>query len=137
MNKIECRELLAEISAVDNRKVSQEMLNVWAEILKHIPLEIALEAHKMARKSDAVQYLEPKHIISFAKEAAFALDRLKPKPAPETFNGDPMPTCKAHSKPILTCDPCCHRLYKFSAEYGFDRIHQFAKAEIYELTDIK
>jgi len=131
MNKIECRELLSEIAAVDNRKVTQEMLDVWAEIVKHIPLDIALEAHKMARKSEAVNYLEPKHIVSFAKEAAYALDRIKPKAKEEYKQGDPMPKCRDHNKPILTCDPCCHRMFKYSQAQGFDRIQAFAKAEIY------
>jgi hypothetical protein len=131
MNKIECRELLSEIAAVDNRKVTQEMLDVWAEIVKHIPLDIALEAHKMARKSEAVNYLEPKHIVSFAKEAAYALDRSKPKAKEEYKQGDPMPKCRDHNKPILTCDPCCHRMFKYSQAQGYERIHAFAKAEIY------
>lgn len=131
MNKKETGELLIAVSAIDNRKITQQMIDGWADILRAIPFDVALEAHRMARKNDSVGYLEPKHIISFAKEAAFALDRLKPKPEVVEVQGDRMPNCKTHSKPILTCNACCHRLYKFSAEYGFDRIHQFAKAEIY------
>jgi hypothetical protein len=131
MNKNECRELLTAIAAVDNRKVSQETLDIWFDILRNIPLDIALEAHKMARKSESVGYLEPKHIVSFAREAAFALDRNKPKAKEETLQGDPMPKCRDHHKAILTCDPCCHRLYKYSQAQGYERIHAFAKAEIY------
>ena len=131
MNKTETAELLIAVAAIDNRKITQQMVDAWTEILRHVPLDIALEAHRMARKSDSVQYLEPKHIISFAKEAAFALDRNKPKPETKVEHGDPMPTCKDHNKPILGCDPCCHRLYKYSQSHGFERIHSFAKAEIY------
>ena len=131
MNKAETGELLVAVAAIDNRKITQQMIDGWAEILKHIPYDVALEAHRMARKSDQVQYLEPKHIISFAKEAAFALDRLKPKAAEPEVKGDPQPTCRTHSKPIMSCDPCCHRLHKFVEQYGESRLLQFAKAEIY------
>jgi hypothetical protein len=131
MNKTEIGELLLAVSAIDNRKITQQTVDGWTDILRHVPLDIALEAHRMARKNEAVGYLEPKHIISFAKEAAYALDRNKPKAKEETINGDPMPKCRDHHKPILTCDPCCHRLYKYSQAQGFDRIQAFAKAEIY------
>jgi hypothetical protein len=131
MNKAETGQLLLAVSAIDNRKITQETLDGWYDILKHIPLDVALEAHRMARKSESVGYLEPKHIVSFAKEAAFALDRATPKPKEAPIEGDPMPICKDHNKPILTCDPCCHRLFKFSEAHGFERIHAFAKAEIY------
>jgi hypothetical protein len=131
VNKDETKELLIAVAAIDNRKLSQEMLDGWAEILKHIPLDVALEAHRMARKSESVSYLEPKHIVSFAKEAAFALDRQKPKPKPEIERGDPQPVCRAHSKPILSCDPCCHRLHKFVEAQGEGDLLRFAKAEIY------
>jgi hypothetical protein len=131
MNKAECKTLLDSVSAIDNRKLTQQMIDGWADILRHIPLDVALEAHRMARKADSVAYLEPKHIVSWAREAAFALDRLKPKAQEPTPIGDPMPVCRDHKKPILGCDPCCHRLYKFSESNGFERIHSFAKAEIY------
>jgi hypothetical protein len=131
MNKTEIGELLIAVSAIDNRKITQPMVDGWTDILRHVPLDIALEAHRMARKSESVTYLEPKHIIAFAKEAAFALDRAKPKPKQEVEHGDPMPNCRDHSKPILTCDPCCHKLYKQSQSFGFEGLHKFAKAEIY------
>jgi hypothetical protein len=110
MNKAETKELLLAISAIDNRKITQETLDVWTDILRHIPLDIALEAHRMARKSEAVGYLEPKHIVAYAKEAAFALDRNKPKPAPEEFVKVDQPTCKAHGLPVLSCRPCCRAM---------------------------
>ena len=131
MNKTEVGELLIAVSAIDNRKITQQMVDGWTDILRHIPLDIALEAHKMARKSESVGYLEPKHIIGFAKEAAFALDRNKPKAKVEVEHGDPMPNCRDHNKAILTCNICCHRLFKYSEAQGFERIHAFAKAEIY------
>lgn len=131
MNIIETKELLEEISAIDGRKLSPETVAAWQGILSNIPLEIAKEAHRLARRDDRVTYLEPKHIVSWAKEAAFKLDREKPKVevAPVTYT--PQPFCKAHGIAILTCDPCCHRIWKFKELQGYERLHEFAKREIY------
>ena len=130
MNKIECRELLTEIAAVDNRKVSQETLDIWTDILKHIPLDIALEAHRMARKSESVGYLEPKHIVGFAREAAFALDRAKPKPAEKEFQKVDQPTCRDHQLPLLSCRPCCHAMSK-QRHLNDNQLLLWAKENIY------
>jgi hypothetical protein len=130
MNITETKQLLDSISAIDNRTVTVDTLNAWHGVIGNIPLEIAREALKLAQQDASIKYLEPRHIFGWAKEAAFRLDRTKPK-KPEILNGTPMPECKDHAQGILTCDPCCHRLYKFSEQYGFTRIHEFAKAEIY------
>ena len=131
MNKTEIGELLLAVSAIDNRKITQQTVDGWTDILRHIPLDIALEAHRMARKNESIGYLEPKHIISFAKEAAYALDRAKPKVEEKPLASFPMPKCRDHGKGILSCDPCAARIYKFTQEHGFDRVHEWAKAEIY------
>jgi hypothetical protein len=123
--------LLLAVSAIDNRKITQQTVDGWTDILRHIPLDIALEAHRMARKNEAVGYLEPKHIISFAKEAAYALDRAKPKVEEKPPARFPMQKCSAHGIGILSCDPCADRIYRFTQEHGFDRVHEWAKAEIY------
>lgn len=110
MNKAETGQLLLAVSAIDNRKITQQMVDGWTEILRYIPLDVALEAHRIARKNDAIGYLEPKHIITFAKEAAFALDRQKPKEEPKPYVVVPQPTCREHQKKILSCDPCCRAM---------------------------
>jgi len=130
MNIHETKALLTSIAAIDNRKVGAETLEAWHSIIGAIPFDIASEALKLAQSDSSIKYLEPRHIVGWAKEAAFRLDRAKPKPA-ETTHGDLMPTCRDHSKPILTCDPCCHKLYKQSQSFGFESLHKFAKAEIY------
>lgn len=127
---LEAKTLMEEIAAVDGRKLTPETVATWQGILGSMPLDVAREAHKMARRDDRVNYLEPKHIVSWAREAAFKLDREKPK-AEEKVEGSPMPICKAHNKGILTCDPCCHRLHKYLEVRGLDTLHDFAKREIY------
>lgn len=126
----ETKKLLADVAAVDNRKLSEETATAWYHILGHLSLEVAQEALKLARRDTSIAYLEPKHIISWAKEASYKLDRNKPK-NDEIINGDPHPRCKDHNKLVLACDPCCHRLYKFTVSHGFEDVHAFAKREIY------
>jgi hypothetical protein len=130
MNKIETKQLLDTISAIDNRQVTVEVVEAWHSIIGGIPFDIAREALKLAQQDSSIKYLEPRNIVGWAKEAAFRLDRDKAKPK-EEISGDPMSVCKDHNKPIMTCNPCCHRLYKYSQSHGFERIHAFAKAEIY------
>jgi hypothetical protein len=130
MNKAETKTLLDAVSAIDNRKITQPLLDGWHDILKQIPIDIALEAHRMARKNDAIGYLEPKHIVSYAREAAFAFDREKPKVEEEVKRGDPMPNCQ-HGKQIFSCKPCCRTLAGYLNENGFEGIQAFAKAKVY------
>jgi hypothetical protein len=130
MNMTETKQLMEEISAIDGRKLTPETVAAWQGILCNIPLDIASEAHKLARRDDRINYLEPRHIVSWAKEAAYKLDRDAPKEKIE-FKGTPMPICKEHGVGLLTCDPCCHRLYKYEEARGVDTLHDFARREIY------
>lgn len=130
MNMTDTRTLLEEIAAIDNRELTPEVIATWNGILGSMPLDVAQLAHKLARRDDRVRFLEPKHIVSWAREAAFKLDRDAPKEEVKVKPA-PMPTCKAHNKRIMSCDPCCHRLYKYSEVQGFDTLHEFAVKEIY------
>ena len=130
MNKAETKTLLDAVAAIDNRKITQPVLDGWYDILKQIPIEIALEAHRMARKNESIGYLEPKHIFGYAKEAAYQLDRDKPKEKEEVLRGDPMPACQ-HKLPIFDCKPCCRTLGQYLDTKGFDGIQAFAKAKVY------
>lgn len=130
MNKIETKQLLEEISAVDKRQITPEMIEMWSQILGHIPLDIAKQAHIMARKDQSMTYLEPKHIVGWAREAAYALDRKKPKTEDEVKRGDPEPICRAHSKKITQCLACCRRLAPMADETAA-KILVWAKENIY------
>lgn len=126
----ETKELLRQIALVDNRKVSNETIEAWHGVIGAIPFDIAKEALKLAQQDSSIKYLEPRNIIGWAKEAAFRLDRNNPKQE-EPVKRFPMPKCRAHGTGILSCDPCGDRIYRFTQENGFDRVHEWAKAEIY------
>lgn len=130
MNLNETKLLLKEIAVIDNRKLSEEVAEAWQSIISFMPFEIAREALKLARKDATINWLEPKHIVGWAKEAAFRLDRDKPLPAePSTFA--PQPTCREHNEKIISCAPCCKRIKQWEKDNGSDGLHKFAKAEIY------
>jgi hypothetical protein len=131
MNRLETAQLLKEIAVIDNRKVTEELIDGWHAIIKHVPFDIGQESHKLARRNPSVTYLEPKHIVSYAQEAAYSLDRQKPKVDYERpIDIAPQPTCREHGKKIMTCDPCCRKLSPM-ADKPAAEILVFAKKFVY------
>lgn len=107
MKTSETQEILRQVAVVDNRKVTAETLEAWHNIIGRIPFDIAKEALLLAQQDATIKYLEPRHIVGWAKEAAFRLDRAKPKPAEGEYQKVEQPTCKAHAKEIMSCRHCC------------------------------
>ena len=110
MQQNELKKLLAEIAAVDNRKLTTEALEAWGRIIGHLSYEVASEALLKARKDPSIQYLEPRHIIDWSKQ--ILAYRRMPVELPE-FKGHPEPECK-HSIPVTQCKPCCKELAAFA-----------------------
>jgi len=111
MNLNEVKQLLTEVAAIDNRKLNDQTAEAWHGILSFMPLDIAKEALHLARKDDRINWMEPKNIVSWAKEAAFKLDRANPIVIPQ-IKGSQQPFCKAHNALLLTCIPCCKELHR-------------------------
>jgi len=126
----ETKELLRQISLVDNRKITPDTIEAWHGIIGAIPFEIARSALKLAQQDSSIRYLEPRNIIAWSKEAAFRLDRNKPKDE-EVLIGSVMSVCRKHQMPIMKCDPCCHSLHKFQEANGSSGLERFAQSEIY------
>lgn len=108
MLKTETKQLLDSISAVDNRSVTLEAIEVWHEILKNLNFETAKEGLRLAQQDPSIRYLEPRHIISWSKEASFRMNREMPEDLLITAS-DPAPVCE-HNKVLLLCLPCCRNL---------------------------
>ena len=130
MKKSECAELLQEISAIDNRQVNVETVEAWFAIIGHIPLDIARQALHLARKDDRINYLEPRHIVSWAKEAAYKLDREQGNLSAEPVNSVPQPICREHGLGIMDCVPCC-RAMKHLAYADKNTALRYAKEHIF------
>lgn len=108
MNKTETQALLKQIALIDNRKVTPETIEAWHGIVGIIPFDIASEALTLARKDASINWLEPRHIVAWAKEAAYRNNRSMPIDLLQTDSA-PAPICE-HEKPIARCLPCCRQL---------------------------
>jgi len=137
LNLKETETLLREMFAIDGRHLDADKIKAWHNVIGGMPLDIAQRALRMARQDERISYVEPKHIIGKAKEAAEAMDRAEARKAaqPEVKKGQPMPTC-IHGEGLLYCDTCCHTLWihqrdKLShlANY-IDPLHEFAKENV-------
>jgi hypothetical protein len=131
LNISETRELLQEIAAIDKRQITPETIQAWHNILGNLSLEVAKEAHKLARKDLSVNYLEPRHIYGWSKEATSALQRNQPKsPEPERPS-TPEPNCRGHKTRITDCKPCIKELGK-QTDLNAEDLHAWAVANIYD-----
>lgn len=112
MQLTETKEIIRQVALVDNRRVSTEVIEAWHNIIGRIPFDIAQEALKLAQQDVSIKYLEPRHLVAWAKEAAFRLDRQKPKVDEGEFTKVEQPTCRAHQLPLLSCQACCREMSK-------------------------
>lgn len=115
MTKPECAKLLKEVAAIDNRTMTQETLDAWFSIIGYLSYDVAVNALRLARKDDRIAWLEPKHIVSWAREAKERLDRENNSFLEEAKNDvfGPVPYC-IHGEVIAMCLPCCRE----AAEVG-------------------
>jgi hypothetical protein len=133
MNLNEIKQLLAEVAVIDNRKLTEQTAEAWKSILGFMPLDIAREALHLARKDDRINWLEPKHIASWAREAAFKMDRDNPKQS-HPVAGSSQPSCKAHNALLTRCLPCSRQLHQYEVTEGLEGLLGFAQSEIYEVS---
>jgi hypothetical protein len=110
MTKTELSELMDYLSAIDNRQITAEKLQVWFDLIGYLDFEDAKAAVIEAQREESISYVEAKHVIAFAMRIK---DRRKseelrnaPREELTERKGDPHPIC-AHGKRLLTCDPCC------------------------------
>jgi hypothetical protein len=131
MNKAEVKLLLADVAAIDNRRVSEETVNAWSGVLGHLSLPVAQRALIMARQDEKVDYLEPRHIVGRARDARMALDRsAAPGFGEESWRSDPEPVCISHESRITKCDECCALLAKQTDGMSIDARHRWAMQNI-------
>lgn len=108
MLKTETKQLLDQIAVIDNRRITPEVIEAWHEIVGVIPFDIAKEALLLARKDSTINWLEPRHLVAWAKEAALKNNRAMPVDL-LVKDSAPPPLCE-HDKPIARCMPCCRKL---------------------------
>jgi len=115
----ETEVLLREMFAIDGRLLDAERIKAWHNAIGFMPLDVAQESLRIARRDEKLGYLEPKHIIAKAREAAMELDRQqgnKEAQQMSDYKGVPCPKCK-HNKSLLSCDDCCRSLWRFHQKH--------------------
>jgi hypothetical protein len=110
MTKSELGQLMDYLSAIDNRQISPEKLQVWFDLIGYLDFADAKAAVIEAQREESISYVEAKHVVAFAlriKERRKSEEqRAQAKISQPERVGDPHPIC-AHGKRLLTCDPCC------------------------------
>lgn len=113
MEAVDTASILEFLSLTDNRKITQENILAWHELIKHLEFDVAREAAHLAKQDDKIDWVEPKHILAKARIVAERLDtearRLRSLTRPEPTFGSPIPLCK-HGERIVFCQPCCVEL---------------------------
>ena len=111
MTKTELKELMEYLSAIDNRQLSPEKLQVWFDLIGYLDFADAKAAVIEAERDEAISYVEAKHIIAFAMRMKEKKRNEEARATSHTEErvGDPHPIC-AHGLKLLTCDPCCRNL---------------------------
>jgi hypothetical protein len=115
MNLNETKMLLKEIAAVDNRKLDESLALAWQAIVGHLELPTARSALILARQDATINYLEPRHIVSWSKEARHRANK-NTNDEPTSANVAPEPIC-IHQIKVMSCTDCCRALAKKADEW--------------------
>jgi hypothetical protein len=110
MTKSELKELMEYLSAIDNRQLSPEKLQVWFDLIGYLNFPDAKAAVIEAQRDTTISYVEAKHVISYASRIKDRRKTEESRSRATTFSEErkwsPQPKC-AHGIPLLSCDPCC------------------------------
>ncbi len=110
MEAVDTASILEFLSLTDNRKITQEGILAWHELIKHLDFDVAREAAYLAKQDDKIDWVEPKHILAKARVVADRRDtearRQKSLLPIEPKIGSPIPLCE-HGEKVVYCNPCC------------------------------
>lgn len=109
MNKVELKELLDLVAAVDGRTITATVLEAWHPVIGFISLSDAKEALVLARRDETIGRVEPKHIVAKFKELRSkraVADEQEAQAKNKSEPGVPCPKC-VHSLKIVDCKACC------------------------------
>jgi hypothetical protein len=138
VNEIEVGKVLAMVSALDSRIVTEPMIKMWTAVLneetgKPWTYEEACAAVPTYFASEA-EYLSPRGLIVKMKQARERLAELDQSRMLEEqgWAVSPEPVCRRHDTRITHCLECCSVLH-FEAGHLFgDRLHSWALAHLYK-----
>lgn len=115
MKTIETATVIEFLSFTDNRKITEDGIKAWHELIGHLDFDVARAAANLAKQDEKIDWVEPKHIIAKAKivtqQNESNLRREQATEPKKEWVGRPMPICE-HGKGLLHCDPCCLAIYQ-------------------------
>lgn len=136
MNRLETEALLAFVSTLDQRIVSEDVVESWSRILADVAPVAARQAveEHFATKPDT--YLKVGHVLQGAKrvsEHKAALSSSENRMLEESaWKASPQPVCKEHSELITKCYTCIDNL-AFQVEHmNRDEKHAWAVKHLYK-----
>ena len=114
----ETKAILKDIAILDNRKLDEAVALAWHAVVGHMSYEVAQAALVLARQDASINYLEPKHLVQWGKEAAHRLGRNKTASEAPTAPVAPEPLCRDHQLKIMSCNACCRLLSQKAASWN-------------------
>lgn len=139
MTLSEMRDLLDEVSAIDNRKVTPETVQAWHDVCGHVTFTVARRAVILARRDASVQYLEPRHVMGKIAVAAAELndeERSRQISPEDSWKSEHIPVCAEHNLRITKCQDCIVRLMTEAGNLYGTQLHEWAIANIYRADSI-
>jgi len=134
MTLSEMRDLLEQVAAIDNRKVTPEHVKAWHDVCGKITFTVAERALVLARRDATVQYMEPRHVMAKVAVAAAELndERQALEVSPEdSWRSEPVPVCSAHNLQITKCKDCVQRLMVEGKNLYGNQLHDWAVRNLY------
>jgi hypothetical protein len=112
MTKTELKDLMEYLSAIDNRQLTTEKMRGWFDIIGYLDYEVARQAVIEAQRDPAISYVEPKHVIAYARKVKEDIKteqrRAQAVQIEQPVISSKMPKC-THGIGLLLCDPCCRQ----------------------------
>ena len=135
MDKLQVTALLTLVSTLDQRIVSDSLVESWAGFLADVRPQHAREAVEEHFREKPDTYLNVGHVVKGAKrfaerdaEKVLALTRGMDESG---WRSDPQPVCREHDTLITHCYPCCDVLAE-KEFWSVDERHRWAVANVYK-----
>jgi hypothetical protein len=134
VDKLQVKALLTLVSTLDQRKISDDVVESWASLLADVKPQHAREAVEEHFREKPDTYLNVGHVVKgakrFAERDAEKLLMLERGSDESGWRSDPQPVCREHEMPITSCYPCCDVLAE-KQFWGVDERHSWAVANLY------
>jgi len=135
VDKLQVTALLTLVSTLDQRIVSDSLVESWAGFLADVRPQHAREAVEEHFREKPDTYLNVGHVVKGAKrfaerdaEKVLALTRGMDESG---WRSDPQPVCREHDTLITHCYPCCDVLAE-KEFWSVDERHRWAVANVYK-----